>query len=231
VTLWAWLSQVLSGSRSCAAASARVLVLCFLLGRRLPSANNGAYCKARAKLPEAFLRDLTTDLGRQAEGRARDGWKWLGRPVKVVDGSILRLPDSEANLAEYPQQRSQKRGTSYACVRVVVLLGFATGALLDAAAGAYRGKKTGEISLLRSLLAALVPGDVALGDRYYGSYGLLGRLRGQGVDGCFRLPVGRAAEFQKGQALGRTTTCTAGGSRSAGRSGRRGRPGTPCRIR
>ncbi len=202
VTLWAWLTQVLAAAKSCTAASARVLVLCCSLGRPLPSANNGAYCKARAKLPEPFLRDLATDLGRRLEGQALDDWTWHGRPVRIVDGSIVRLPDSDANLQEYPQQRSQKRGTSYACMRLVVLLAFATGALLDAACGPYRGKQTGEISLLHSLLRGLRPGEVVVGDRYYGSYGLLALLASRHVDGCFRLPVGREAEFGRGQALG-----------------------------
>lgn len=202
VTLWAWLTQVLAAAKSCTAASARVLVLCCSLGRPLPSANSGAYCKARAKLPEPFLRDLTTDLGRRLEGQALAEWAWHGRPVRIVDGSVVLLPDSDANLQEYPQQRSQKRGTSYACLRLVVLLAFATGALLDAACGPYRGKSSGEISLFHSLLLGLQPGDVALGDRYYGSYGLLALLAGRQVDGCFRLPVGREAEFGQGQALG-----------------------------
>jgi len=202
VTLWAWLTQALSAAKSCTAASARVLVLCCGLGRPLPSANSGAYCKARAKLPEAFLRDLATDLGRRLEGQALPEWHWHGRPVRIVDGAVVLLPDSDANLQAYPQQRSQKRGTSYACLRLVVLLAFATGALLGAACGPYRGKKTGEISLFHSLLLGLRPGDVALGDRYYGSYGLLALLAGRQVDGCFRLPVGREAAFGKGQALG-----------------------------
>ncbi len=202
VTLWAWLTQVLAAAKSCTAASARVLVLCCSLGRPLPSANSGAYCKARGKLPGPFLRDLATDLGRRLEGQALPDWHWQGRPVRLVDGSILLLPDSDANLREFPQQRAQKRGTSYACLRLVVLLAFATGALLDAACGPYRGKGSGEISLFHSLLLALRPGDVAVGDRYYGSYGLLALLAGRQVDGCFRLPVGRQAEFGQGRALG-----------------------------
>lgn len=202
VTLWAWLTQVLAAAKSCTAASARVLVLCASLGRSLPSANNGAYCKARSKLPEAFLRDLATDLGRRLEDQALPEWTWQDRPVRIVDGSMVLLPDSDANLQEFPQQRSQKRGTSYACLRLVVLLAFATGALLDAACGPYRGKQSGEISLFHSLLLRLRPGDVALGDRYYGSYGLLALLASRQVDGCFRLPVPREAEFRTGQALG-----------------------------
>src|SRR5438309_1796687 len=47
VTLWAWLTQVLSPAKSCLAANARVLVLCCSLSLPLPSANTGAYCKAR----------------------------------------------------------------------------------------------------------------------------------------------------------------------------------------
>src|SRR5262245_21968418 len=108
VTTWAWLTQVLSPAKSCAAASARVLVLCASLSRPLPSANPGALCKARAKLTAAFLKDVTLRLGQSVERRALPGWHWQGRPVKLVDGMLVQLPDTEENLAAYPQQRSQK---------------------------------------------------------------------------------------------------------------------------
>ncbi len=201
LTLWAWLSQILSASKSCLAASARVLVLCCCLGRPLPSANTGALCKARAKLPLPFLRELTTDLGSQLETRAPDSWKWHQRNVRLVDGSIVLVPDTDANLKAFPQQRAQKPGTSYTCMRLVVLLAFATAALLDCACGPYRGKGSGEMSLLSSLLARLQAGDILLGDRYYGSYGLLAWLLAQGVDGCLRLPKGHQTEFRQGQRL------------------------------
>jgi hypothetical protein len=87
-------------------------------------------------------------------------------------------------------------------MRLVVLLAFASAALLDCACGPYKGKGTGEISLLHSMLDSIQSGDVLLGDRYYGSYGLLGLLRRRGADGCFRLPVGRQQEFGKGKRLG-----------------------------
>jgi hypothetical protein len=60
ITLWAFLSQALHAQRlrSCAAAVSRVIVLCVALGRRPPSPDTGAYCRARAKLPEAVLRRL-----------------------------------------------------------------------------------------------------------------------------------------------------------------------------
>jgi len=202
VTTWAWLSQVLSPVKSCVAASARVLVLCASLSRPLPSANPGAFCKARCKLKAAFLKDAALRLGQSVEQNAPPYWRWKRRPVKVVDGTLLRMPDTPANLQQYPQQRSQKPGTGHTSMRLVVLLAFATACLLGAACGAYRGKGTGEMPLLWSLWDHLEAGDVLLGDRYYGCYLLLAGLPLRGVDGCFRLPVHKEKSFASGQRLG-----------------------------
>ena len=65
LTLWAFLAQVVSDQKSCVAAVARVLVLLTTLGRPLCSAGMGAYCKARAKLPERFLQRPACAVGRQ----------------------------------------------------------------------------------------------------------------------------------------------------------------------
>jgi hypothetical protein len=59
VTTWAFVGQHLSGARTCVAAVARVIVLMAAMEREPCSAATGAYCKARAKLPEKFLRRLT----------------------------------------------------------------------------------------------------------------------------------------------------------------------------
>src|SRR5258707_5763075 len=67
VTLWAWLSQALSPAKSCVAAVSRVMALCCGLGLAISCAATGASCKARAKLPEAFLRHLAACLGRRIE--------------------------------------------------------------------------------------------------------------------------------------------------------------------
>jgi hypothetical protein len=204
VTLWAWLTQALSPTaKSCAAAVCRVIALCCALSRAVCSAATGAFCKARAKLQEPFLRDLTCDLGQRIEANALDSWKWRGRCVKLVDGFLLQMLDTKENLKEYPQQKAQKPGAAYTCVRVVALLGLATGALLQAACGAYKGKGQGEISLLLSILGAILRGDVLVGDRCYDCYQLLALLLGKGADGCFRLNVKRQASFgREGQRLG-----------------------------
>jgi len=202
VTLWAWLTQVLSGSKSCVAAVARVVTLMAILERPIPSAGTGAYCKARAKLPEAFLRRLTVTVGAGLEDRAPDDWRWHGLRVNLVDGFAVDLPDTPANQKAYPQPSSQAAGLGYPLMRVVILLAFATAGVLDAACGPHQGKETGEPALFRQLLDSLRRRDVVVADRYYCSYWLVALLQERGVEVAFRLHQRRRYDFRRGQRVG-----------------------------
>src|SRR6476660_8763657 len=55
VTLWVFLGQVLSADHSCRAAVARLLAHRVAHGRSPCSAQTGAYCQARKRLPETFF--------------------------------------------------------------------------------------------------------------------------------------------------------------------------------
>jgi hypothetical protein len=203
VTLWAFLAQVISREKSCVAAVARVLVLRVALGLPACASETGAYCKARAKLPESFLQRLCYDAAEQVEYQAPGTWLWKGRHVFIGDGSTLSMPDTAANQQAYPHPRTQKRGLGFPILRVVVLLALATGVLGGAAFGPYLGKGQGEPALLRTLLGRLRPGDVLLGDRYYGSYWLVALAQQVAVDVVFRQHQRRASDFRRGRRLGR----------------------------
>ena len=202
VTLWTFLAQMLSKDKSCTAAVARLVVLLVALEREPCAASTGAYCKARAKLPERFLQRLVTDVGQRLEDEAPASWRWQGRRALLVDGTTVLLPDTPANQAAYPQMRSQKAGVGFPIVRLVVLLGLATGAALGAAMGPYAGKETGESALLRTLFPQLRPGDVLVADRYYCSYWMVALALGLGVDVVFRLHQRRRYDFRRGRRLG-----------------------------
>ena len=203
LTLWLFVTQVVSEAKSCLAAVARLLAWLTKVGRAVCDAGTGAYCKARAKLTELFLQTLACDVGRQLEDQALDGWRWRRRRVVLVDGSTLSLPDTRANQAVYPQTRSQRPGVGFPILRWVALLGLATGAVLESAFGPYRGKETGETALFRSLLASLRQGDVVIADRYYCSYWLVALLQAQGIDVVFRKHQLRHTDFRCGRRLGR----------------------------
>lgn len=202
VTLWAFISQVLSGRKSCLAAVARIIALRIAMGLPLCSAATGAYCKARAKLPEPFLRRLTYQVGAEVEDQAPAHWRWHDRRVLLADGTTCSLPDTEANQRVYPQQRGQRRGLGFPMIRMIVLLTFATATIVGCAFGPYKGKQTGETALLRQLFEQLRTGDVIVADRYHCSYFMIALLRQRGVDVVFRLHHLRHYDFRRGRRLG-----------------------------
>lgn len=205
LTLWAFLSQVLHARemRSCAAAVARVIVLLVALGQEPCSDNTGAYCRARAKLPAAVIRRLTTDIADGCERRLPRRWLWNGRQVHLVDGSTVSMPDTVANQAAYPQADTQAEGLGFPIARVVVLLSLATAMVQGMALGPYAGKETGETALLRELLDRLEPGSILLADRYYCSYFMIALLQELHIDVVARLHQRRDVDFQRGQRLGK----------------------------
>ncbi len=205
VTLWAFLSQVLfkDEHRSCVAAVARVAVLLVALKRGPCSSNTGAYCRARGKLSEKVIRQITIGVGAGCEDKLGRERLWHGRHVRLVDGSTVGMPDTPENQEAYPQNSQQKEGLGFPIARVVVLLSLATGMITDMAMGPYAGKETGESALLRSLFGCFDPGDVLLADRYYCSYFMIALLQERGIDLVARLHQRRPVDFRRGRPLGK----------------------------
>ena len=158
---------------------------------------------ARQKLNENALHELLAEVARKIEYVAPETWLWHGRHAKLVDGFTATMPDTPANQAAFPQQKSQKQGVGFPIMRVCVILSLATACILDAAFGPYSGKETGEPALLRDLLDAFGPGDVAVFDRCYCSYMMLAMLSLRGVDTCTRLHQRRPHDMRRGTRLGK----------------------------
>jgi putative transposase len=204
LTLWAFLSQVLhrEEQRSCLAAVSRVIVLLVSLGWEACAKNSGAYCKARAKLPEPVLHRLVTDVARNCEDHVPETWLWRGRHVTLCDGCTFSMPDTDENQAEYRQPDSQAPGLGFPLMRVVVLFSLATAMLLDLAMGPYSGKETGEMALLRQLLEQVPEGHVLLTDKLYCSYFLVALLLEAKCDIVVRLHGARKVDFTTSKQLG-----------------------------
>src|SRR5262249_49729902 len=79
VTLWVFLSQVLSADHSCRAAVARLIAHRVSQGQRPCSAETGAYCQARKRLPEKFFADVARETGRTLDREVDPRWLWKGR--------------------------------------------------------------------------------------------------------------------------------------------------------
>lgn len=205
LTLWAFLSQVLhkEEQRSCLAAVSRVIVLLVALNRQPCAKNAGAYCKARAKLPEIVIQRLAIRVANGCEKEVPEKWLWKGRHVKLADGTTVSMPDTEANQRAYPQQATQEEGLGFPVARLVVLLSLATAMLCGMAIGPYSGKETGELALMRQLLSQLDAGDILLADRYFCSYFMIALLLELGVDFVARLHHARKQDAYRIKRLGK----------------------------
>ena len=201
ITLWTFVRQVLDPDKSCKNAVSGNLS--FLSdsdnGEKLPSDNTGAYCKARKRLSLRFIIRLFRKTGKTIHQKASDGFLWCNRHVFLVDGSTFSMYDTPENQQEYPQAKNQHEYHGFPVARIVGIFCLATGALIDAAIGSLC---VSEISLFRMLYSHLNPGDVALGDKLFGSYGDIALLSRRGIDSVFRIQHRRKTDFRKGKKLG-----------------------------
>ena len=203
-TLSMFLAQALSADRSCQRTVNEAAIRRLVGGLPSCSTHTGGYCRARQRLPLEMPSTLVRHTGGLMTEQTPDAWHWQGRPVRLVDGTTVPMPDTPANQATYPQPRSQKPGLGFPLCRLVGILCLGSGAVLNAAIGRYRGKGGDEQSLLRSMLGTLEAGDILLGDAYYATYFLLCDLHSRGVDGVFEQQGSRkrSTDFRRGQRLG-----------------------------
>jgi hypothetical protein len=199
-----FLAQVLSTDRSCQMIVDVVATQRLLANLPLCSTRTGAYCRARARLPTPLLSKLSGYVGQVITQQAPVAWRWRGRPVRLVDGTTVSLPDTAANQAAYPQPSGQRPGLGFPQCRIVGLICLASGGVLNAATSPCRGKGSDEQTLLRTIFDTLQANDVLLADAFYATYFLVCALRARGCDGLFAQQGARSrsTDFRRGQRLG-----------------------------
>jgi hypothetical protein len=202
VTLWVFLSQVLSSDHSCRAAVARLIAHRIAGGQKPCSAETGAYCQARDRLPEKFFSDVACSVGRELDAKADHRWLWKSRRVYIYDGTTVSMPDTPENQEAYPQVYNQKPGLGFPIARLGAIISFACGAVLNLGVCRYAGKGQSELGLLRTIWNLFRPGDIMLADRLMCAWTEMVMLKQRGVDCVCRLSSHRTADFRRGQRLG-----------------------------
>jgi hypothetical protein len=203
ITLAIFLSQILSDDHSCDDAVEHFQKVRYDQGLPAVAPETSSSCEARQRLPEALTWELVRRTGQAIHCQAQAAWLFHGRSVKIIDGSTMTMPDTPGNQAAYPQLDSQAPGLGFPIARLLVVFSLAVGTVLEAALGPYQGKQTGELALLRQVLDQFQPGDIALADRFFGSYWMIAALQARGVAVVMRLHQARRADFRRGRRLGR----------------------------
>lgn len=159
-----------------------------LRGLSVPDPSGSGLRQARQRLGPAPLRALFDLLrGPAATGAVAAVW-WRGLLPVVVDGTVLSVADSKANLRRYVKQRGNHGGSGYPTLRLSALLACGTRSVLDAV---FDPITTGEIAQAHRLARSLRAGMLLLGDRNYAAADLITALAATGADLLIRCKTGR----------------------------------------
>lgn len=202
VTMWLFLAQVLSADGSCRDAVAGLVADSAARGGPRCSSGTGGYCIARDRIPETACHRLVTESGKRISDRVPQESLWQGRRVRLVDGSSVTMADTPENQRAYPQSNRAKPGCGFPLMRIVVVFCLASGTVLEAAFGRFKGKGMGELSLFRPLWEVLERNDVLLADRHYAGWFDFALLERYGVDVVARQHHSRTIDFRRGKRLG-----------------------------
>jgi hypothetical protein len=146
-----------------------------------------AMTQARRRLGPGPLRALFFLL----RGPSPADTRWRDLLVCAVDGTIMTVADSAANLAVYAKQRGGATGgSSYPQLRLLALVACGTRTVIDAVFGpTAAGETTYAADLMRSLHA----GMLLLADRNFGSGPLARQIAAAKADFLIRVKTGNSA--------------------------------------
>jgi len=179
-TFWTFVWQCLTPKTSCREAVRQLQSLFDLEQGPDISEDNGASCRARKRLQASTLRQALAHTAQVADRHAPSTGRLQGRPLKVVDGACVTLPDTPANRKAYSAPKTQQKlQTGFPLMRLVVLFSLASGAILAMLQGNLH---QAELRLFHLLMDTLEKGDIVIADRGFGHFVALCLLRELGVD-------------------------------------------------
>jgi Insertion element 4 transposase N-terminal/Transposase DDE domain len=146
-----------------------------------------ALTQARRRLGPAPLRELFLLL----RGPDPAGARWRGLLVVAIDGTIMTVADSAANLAVYAKQRGGRNGDSgYPMLRLLVLVSCGTRTVIDAV---FRPFRDGETTCAPLLLGSLRAGMILLADRNFAAGFLAAQIAAARAEFLIRVRTGKSA--------------------------------------
>ena len=159
-----------------------------LSGLPVAAPTAGALAQARRRVGAAPLRFLFDLLrGPAAVPRGCGTW-WRGLLVCAIDGTIVTLPDSAANLGRFAKGGGNHGGTGYPQARLLALVACGTRTIIDAVFGPTA---SGETTYAPDLLGSLRPGMMVLLDRNFAAAKLITAIARTEADVLVRVKNGR----------------------------------------
>ena len=136
-----------------------------------------AYCQARQRLPlELFTKlfhAVTEAMFEAIPHRAHDGIfrgpTFRGRVI-MLDGSSFSMPDTPQLMNRFGHPTGQKRGCAFPVAHLMMMIDLATGLIVETLTASWTAH---DLTQSVKMLGRLKRGDIALGDRAFGTWGFL----------------------------------------------------------
>jgi hypothetical protein len=155
-----------------------------------------AYCEARARVPLAVFQTLLRRCTARMVESVRDTGRWLGHRLFLLDGSSFSMSDTPDLQAHFGQPGQQAAGCGFPVAHWLALVHFGSGLIQKVFTAPLR---THDLNGVAEVHSELEPGDVALGDRAFGSYVHLALLSLRHVFGIFRAHQKLIVNFTPGR--------------------------------
>ncbi|WP_392749389.1 IS4 family transposase [Streptomyces sp. LN590] len=165
-----------------------------LEGLQTATPTAGALLQSRRRVGTRPLHRLFDLLRGPAAGVSTTGTRWRGLLVCAIDGTLMAVPDSPANQAEFTKHRGNNGGAGYPSLRLLVLVSCGTRTVLDAVFGPTT---TGETSYAPRLVRSLREGMIVLLDRNFAVQALVEAITLRGADVLVRVKEHRRLSVLK----------------------------------
>jgi hypothetical protein len=155
------------------------------------AATNSAWCQARDRLPEAVLVEANCRLTRRMRRRYGAAHTYRGRPVFIVDGTGVSMPDTPELAEAFGYTRSKQYASRFPVARVTVIGQAGVNAIWDFRIDHYR---CDEDTQFHDMWHTLPQNSICLFDRHFSSFYNLAKLRRRGIAVVSRLHQRRDPE-------------------------------------
>jgi hypothetical protein len=204
VTIWLMLYQRFEGGASLQEAVSALLFQfpkedlphCKRLADATPSADSGAYAKARQRLDKSLTVWLADHVHSSLAARCQPAWK--GRRVDVLDGTTFSLAPTKDLRPIYPPATNQHGASHWPVLLAVVAHDLDSALACRPEYGPMYGDRAeGEVALALRLLGRLSQGSVLLADGNFGIFIVAYQGKQSGHDVLLRLSKPRFEALQR----------------------------------
>jgi hypothetical protein len=138
-----------------------------------------SWCQARDRLPEQVWPALIARSVRRIRRLVEDDYDFLARPVYLVDGSTLSMPDEPPLVEAFGYSPGRHGRSRFPVGRITFLTLAGIEAVVDYRIGPYR---TGENVQFRAMWADIPSRAICIADKHFSSFYNFAKLRRRRID-------------------------------------------------